>query len=780
MTAAEDCIDQLGPSVVVRSALFSMRRLDDLADPDLAALSTDCGRNPSPAFEQAYATSMRRQRRLLWEATVDDPRFAKALCITNDELSRYITTKRAALRGRRARRLDTTLYRYLARAVWRTEPRDMWAGVTLARWAATTELTGQRSRYAIAPDLQPYQYIVQSLADTDRYAGRGSYKLNPSLARDTETNSWRYTVRSFSAIISRQRPFSPGIDALLDALATLDPAPLDTIARHLRALGFHDPQLDELLSVLPDLGLLVGGLAFPRSFSTAWDALIAVPGDLDEDHARAWRGALLSLRRICVRLENAMDSLSLAELRTAQEEARRIPVALAESLGVTAPPLPRTILRCDTSAPFSIAFGADARATFDRSVAEHDHFERHHGVTVAARAAHRKLLLARVDREGGRNASDPTECDGDAISQEAAWRSAGSDERLGRRLTGWSQWLANPQLDPTNRHESDDELTQPPLGGLVLRPCGHGYRIVGSTIELAAAYGRFGQLFYGLGSASRHGFEGHALHDWYQASFAAAAAAAGIEMVEYVGPGEAMPNALARPRFVFPAWDRWGVRSSYRDDQFTVHSCGPRSVALASASGRTRVAIACFAPVNLGYSEPHLETLLLSSFREIATWLTPEMPVDAELFPPNPSPGLALPSGNVVKIRRTVLWGTELKELAAAAPGAARFLLWLDLARKNSWPALVLVSRNGGAALPVVRDSPLAVEALLHGLSDGTRFLTVEEPDDREGLVDQNGEVYAVEYIVPFLRRSHAWSELDADQLGDLGRRCAGRTPANF
>src|SRR5262249_3071425 len=129
----------------------------------------------------------------------------------------------------------------------------------------------------------------------------------------------------------------------------------------------------------------------------------------------------------------------------------------------------------------------------------------------------------------------------------------------------------------------------------------------------------------------------------------------------------------------------------------------------------TPIALTCFSPVNVGFSEPRLEGLLLSSFREIPSWIGPGLPMERELAQQGPSPALALPRGDTIKLRRTLLHGPDLAQLVTAER-ACRFLYWQALSRKYSWPWLLLLSRDGGLPLPVVRDSPLAVEAAFQGL----------------------------------------------------------------
>jgi Lantibiotic dehydratase, N terminus len=761
-----ECIEELAPCVVVRGALFPLSILLGLTDAELTKFAESSDTLLTPAFEQAYEASMQRQRRTLSAATIGDSQFLRALCLTNDNLSRTIAKKGAlpaTPQNKEARRLNTTLYNYLARAVWRTEPCDLFAGITLAHWGSESRVASRPACYALSPDLRPYQFMVQTLAYTRPYVERGIYKLNPTLAFVAELQCWRYTVRVFGSIITREWPSSPGVDALLRALAELEPAPLSDIATRLRYHDVEHPALDRMLAALQRGGLLVGGLAFPRTFATAWDALMAIGRELHAEHARPWRSAVFRLRRLCRRIERTMETISLAELHKALDEARSIPATLAQALDVEAPQLPRSILRCDTGLPFSIVLGPEAKARLTNAVAEQDLFERYHGVDAAARAAHRKFML---QKPGPRASTLRSESES-VPTQESAWLVAGEDGLLRERLERWSRWLKAETRDNMVRPgECGAEVKPAPVGGLIIRPRRFGYEIIGSTTEIGAAYGRYGQIWYSLAHRSRRHFEGHSLHEWYREVLTRVARSADVEIVEYVGPCEAMPNGLARPRFNFPMWDRWGTASSYRADQLDVDTSNAASIPLVSAAWCPRsISLTCFSPVNLGYSEPRLECLLLSSFREIPFWFASGLPMQCELALVRPSPPLALPSGNLVRLRRTWLHGSALAEFVAAER-SRRFLLWQDLARRFSWPKLVRVALDGGRALPVVRDSPLAVEAAFQKLRKGVKVILIEDLDDHTWLRNEEGQGFAAEFIVPFLRRCHAWSELAASQSG--------------
>jgi hypothetical protein len=632
--------------------------------------------------------------------------------------------------------------------------------VAIGRWGQRTESLPVAPRLALAPDLGPYQALVQALAATEPYIARGVYKLNPTLHLDEEETCWRFTVRSGTSVLHEQRPRSAGLDAMLHSLAAMEPAGLRDLSARLRGEGVPaDPSLDEMLAALLAVGLLVGGLAFPRRFGSAWDALAQVPPLLQQAHSRPWWSAVRRLRRLCRRLERQLPGMAVTELHAALDEARQVPQTLAQALGLPAPALPRSVLRCDTGLPFVPVLGPELRTRLLQAAEAYDQFERQHGVDLAARTAHRHLVAGLH-----RGPADDAEDEPAAIpTQEAAWRAAGADPLLGERLARWSRWLQSEARSVTVEPDTTPKaLELPPIGGLIVRLGRHRLHIVGTTTEIGASYGRYGPLWYGLAQRARRCFGGHPLHAWYGQVLAQAGARAGLQAIEYVGPCEGMPNALARPDFGVRCWDRWATASSFREDQVTMTMLpvGGMKVPLVQFPTRERpAAVFCFSPVNLGFSEPTLERMLLSSFRELPVWLPPGLPLRCEIGRDRPTPALQLPGGEVVRSRRLFVHGEVVAELAAAS-SAERFLWWQTLARRHRWPAVVLVARDGQRPLPVVRDSPLALEAALQGLRERVRFLSIEEPDDEAWTVDYQGLAYSMEVIVPYLRGRHAWSGL--------------------
>jgi hypothetical protein len=96
------------------------------------------------------------------------------------------------------------------------------------------------------------------------------------------------------------------------------------------------------------------------------------------------------------------------------------------------------------------------------------------------------------------------------------------------------------------------------------------------------------------------------------------------------------------------------------------------AVALVARDGDPRrISLTCFSPANVGFSEPHLENLLLSSFREVPPWPGHALPMERELTLDRPSPPLTMPSGNTVEPRRTFLHDAETRHPRVGEPAGA-------------------------------------------------------------------------------------------------------------
>ena len=176
------------------------------------------------------------------------------------------------------------------------------------------------------------------------------------------------------------------------------------------------------------------------------------------------------------------------------------------------------------------------------------------------------------------------------------------------------------------------------------------------------------------------------------------------------------------------------------------------------------IAVISFAAANIAPGDPFARALLRTGFRDMPhnNFRASQVCYDRELQAPAFAPRLRLSDNSVVRNRRTVLSEERIRRLAGST-GAARFALWSALARQYNWPPLVNTRRSGGPPLLVARDSPLAVEALLHGIGDEPGALIVEEFPGTPWLADSAGRHHAMELAIPFLCSEHAWSARSAE-----------------
>ena len=132
----------LAPAAVLRAAAWPIEKLSGFGDAHLAeqaAAADPADQAGWRCYERAYGRAVAAERASLWSTTVDDRHFLKALTLANPAFAmRARQLKGRHSPARRIRRLEHTLYRYLARAVGRTEPCDLWAGVALISWSPVT------------------------------------------------------------------------------------------------------------------------------------------------------------------------------------------------------------------------------------------------------------------------------------------------------------------------------------------------------------------------------------------------------------------------------------------------------------------------------------------------------------------------------------------------------------------------------------------------------------------------------------------------------------------
>src|SRR3954447_25688371 len=154
----------LAPRVLLRAAAFPMQKLAGFGNTALAGRARAASTRPDPDFAADHARVLDHEREHLHEQTVADRRFMTALAIANPQLARRATSAPGRPRSTaRARRLDGALFRHLSRAVGRTEPADLWAGVALADWSDRTVVRECPPVVLVHPDLRPFQSLLRAL-----------------------------------------------------------------------------------------------------------------------------------------------------------------------------------------------------------------------------------------------------------------------------------------------------------------------------------------------------------------------------------------------------------------------------------------------------------------------------------------------------------------------------------------------------------------------------------------------------------------------------------------
>ncbi len=748
----------IAPAVVVRSSAFPIEALDGFGDRHLADLAASIDLHGVERFTEAYEQTIARERQALWRETIEAPRFLKALALSSPDFAARVQRPYAgAPRNRPARRLDVTLYRYLARAVGRTEPHDLWAGVSLAQWGDCTRVVHVPPHYAIAPDLRPFRHVVRQLAQRPLYRAKARYRANPTLVQQPDL-TWIYWARTESGRL-KQRRLDGGraFDDVVKNLLLLPPLTQLEIAAE---VGIDFETLRPAFDTLIAGGALVGGLDLPTSFETVWHALDQVEHELEEKDRDIWHAHVEALRTLCARLEQELDDLDPAAIRCAAAAAASRIAALGRDLAAELPAdATRVVLRCDLRAPFAIELGPEARQCVEKAIAAYDRFLETWSPAGLYRQARRRHLAARftqttllADAGGGQAPASAAPQTWQALAAATPLAS-----ELVARIADWEALLTGE----TGRVVCPDVATdptvaggQPPLAcllaGLSRGKDGLRLRIRGSLDDVTPLYARFVPL---LGRCSAN----TGLLEWIRTAFGQLEKDFNLAVAELKGPAELHPNASAGPPFAGHAIELWGAALG-RPSLAQACVAATDGIPLLHLHGHpTPLMVFACTSADLAHDDPFAQLLLLTSFREppAAHFQAANLLFESELARSRRSPCVELSDGSVVRASRTVLCGEELGQLVGARSAALRFAAWQQLARRHSWPHLLTIRRDNGSPLMVPRDSPLALEAALAGDRERTRLLVVEELDAEPWLVGPDGRHYTAEIAVPYARASH-------------------------
>lgn len=675
---------------MLRVAEWPIESLSGFGDPDL--FDAVCEGHELGELEARYEAALARERVLLWERTVLDPAFMKALAMANPSLCRKVQdfTRRhpeawRSPRNKRTRHLETTLVRLLARAAGRTEPFGAWCGVGVAVLGEVTRVSITTPTRFVAPNLAFFVDLLSKLEasrpEVRRAAAR--YRLNPTLGRQ-EDGSWAYWAPPPETAKGRGTLASdPALDKALEHMQKLDVFSVEDLER---ALGAPDGVLDAfLVEQLIPAGVVIGGIPFPVFFRDPWDALEQIRASVGPHlgaQSHAFASVVDKLRAISAEVASTYEVTDVDALLSRIDEVEALGVELARGLGVEG--LRPLTLSMDSASAFEMTLGpdlvADLRAAIDADEADK---------TGDVRAFNERLRRVQCEllRDGVPLANVTEESIADLDEVAAHDAIAETDY--------FPEWPLRTVLVPLLRGAEQE----PVLGPTMLLD------------DAAASFSRFIPCL--TGASPTHAEE---LVSWLRRTHESFGpprlAALGATSVD-------APNAAAQPDLGLPRYSLWSVEPSLAGARISaIAERGLVTIEARDGAGEP-LAIVPLSAVNVASHDPILKLLLMSSMRFPRPWAKPR----AEEQPPR---------------------ATRLKSKVV---GLDRFVDWC-LTHRALPRGHVMVHRAATSPLCMPLTSPLAVSALLEGVSEDESMIIV--PIESEPYLEADGARYVAQLVLAF------------------------------
>ncbi|HEY2510398.1 MAG TPA: hypothetical protein VGI39_06070 [Polyangiaceae bacterium] len=99
---------ELAPAAVARIAGWPVEALSRLASSRVAELAAG---DDEAEYQAAYAEAIEEERQHLWRTTAADPRFVCAVAVVSPSLASRLDRPLSLKRNKRARHLESSLYR---------------------------------------------------------------------------------------------------------------------------------------------------------------------------------------------------------------------------------------------------------------------------------------------------------------------------------------------------------------------------------------------------------------------------------------------------------------------------------------------------------------------------------------------------------------------------------------------------------------------------------------------------------------------------------------------
>jgi hypothetical protein len=723
-------------------------------------------------IERAHAKELERASAALDEI-VSDNCFQRALCLASPSVFRQWQSSRKGASSRRSRlRLQSTLYRYLMRAIGRATPNGLWAGVVLEDVAVEAtvplQVTAARSVIRVSPVLSVFARGLEHLNRRRPWIEKLDWRRNPTLKRIND-ELWEFGTFANRSWSLRRIAHHDHLDLLLELFSLTDRPGLREIEIALcdRCPGMTNMAARALCEFWIEAGILWSTACLPAFFTDTWHALDAIIEILPSSEQPLWRGCRTRLGMIAERIEATVDTLESGALRELLDEARQ---AVDAVLGRYEAIVPRgeDVLVVDQTAPFRFSVSRDLVNLIEENLRAYWSFDRYGLGEIETRitidhffGAFPRPARIPLDEFLSRGAeTDPAQR---AWSWQERVLSRASSEYAGRAKEAFARWELELEPAAENRvHRLATEVTSsspstlPPGSALLLlgqSERGVRLRIGGLTPEPSFFYSRFSHLFG----------EGDAFRTWQRASIAAAAARwPRLRFLDLAIRNHFNPNVTARPTAAAQVIDPIDAESGLlRQGRISLNHNG-RPLLSASAGSSALLVPSARSAAYLGGLDRFASVLASVSFflgrppllapiprltREIECWhhlprlLLDDAVVSPERWTPETSVGLVL----------------------ANARGAERLVQWRRFVRKAGLPDLVYTFQGRHQTESLLSsDSAIAVEMLGQELQAHGPSMRMQEvfpaPDDFI-VQDSAGHRYVAELAVPWSADEKFWQD---------------------
>jgi hypothetical protein len=737
-------------------------------------------------IEKAYAAELERAGGAL-DQIVSDERFQRALCLASSSVFRQWRNLGKGTASRRSReRLQSTLHRYLMRAVGRATPNGLWAGVVLEDMAdvdVPLRVAARQSIIRVSPALAIFARGLEHMNRQRPWIEELTWRRNPTLRRGSD-GAWQFGTFTEGLWSIRRIADHPQLGALVEQFALADRVTLRQIEIALRDRfpGTTSLAARKVCEFWIGAGILWSTACLPAVFADPWEGLDTLIETLPASQRPLWRDCRMDLRKIADKVETAIDTIGPEELRNHFDDARKaLEVVLGRYDAVVAPS--EDVLVVDRTAPIRFSMSRDLARQIEKELRQYWAFDRYGLGEIETRIAidnffgllPRKACVPLGELLSRGSETDPTQS---ARSwQERVFSKARPDHALQAR-EAFARW--DRELEPAvgrRIHSLAKDWVSSPYSvlssGSALLLLGLSnrsavLRIGGLTPEPCFFYSRFSHLF---GSDD-------AFLAWQRVAVAAdGSRRPELRFLDLAIRNHFNPNVTARPPVAADFIDPLDTDSALLREGAVGCNRNGRPLLFARAGADKLLVPSARSAAYLGGLDRFASVLAsVSFFLGRPPLLAPIPRLAREIDDWHHLPRLTLDDAVISPERWTP--DSSLGSMLASARGAERFVLWRRFVRTAGLPNLIYTfhGRHQTESL-LATDSALAVELLgreLQAQGPSVRMQEVFPAPEDFAVRDQNGHRYVTELAVPWPADAAFWRDYADGAEPELGTQPLG------